>query len=144
MNFINLARKIDVFFLQKRFLLTTMRPELLLLEENHDLRLELQRKDELIKKHSEKIEQWKQLLNEQPKSIPTNAGPVAPPGNPMMNPGVSGVPSQMVGPGMQSPMQHSHLQQVQMQQQQQQQVNHQGTTIHTLLCMHIPPDPGTP
>lgn len=104
MNFINLARQIDVFFLQKRFLLCTLKPELLLNEENHDLKLELARKGELIRKHSEKLESWKKLLSEQPKTMPT-AAPVPPGGN-MMNPGVVGMPPQqmnpnMVGPGMQ-------------------------------------------
>lgn len=63
MNFVNLARQIDVFFLQNRFRLSALKPELLLIEENYDLKYELQRKDELIKKHYEKIEQWKKLLN---------------------------------------------------------------------------------
>lgn len=69
MNFVNLARQIDVFFLQNRFRLSALKPELLLIEENYDLKYELQRKDELIKKHYEKIEQWKKLLNnDQPVS----------------------------------------------------------------------------
>ena len=102
MNFINLARQIDVFFLQKRHLLSTLKPELLLSEENYDLKNELARKEELIKKHYDKIEQWKKLLNEQPKAMPVNVGP-GPPVGPMGPQG--GVPPQMnpnlVGPGMQ-------------------------------------------
>lgn len=104
MNFINMARQIDVFFLQKRFLLSTLKPELLLNEENHDLKHELARKDELIKKHSDKIEQWKKLLSEQPKTMPTNVGPV-PGGSGIINPTGVNVSHQMnpnmIGPGMQ-------------------------------------------
>lgn len=104
MNFINLARQLDVFFLQKRFLLCTLKPELLLTEENNDLKLELIRKEELIKKHSDKLESWKKLLSEQPKTMPTVV-PVPPGGNMGMNPGVGMPPQQMnpnmVGPGMQ-------------------------------------------
>lgn len=98
MNFINLARQIEVFFLQKRFLLATLKPELLLMEENYDLKHELARKEELIKKHSEKIEQWKKLLSDQP------AKPIVPPNVPSLGvlPPGSGVnhPT-MVGPGLQ-------------------------------------------
>lgn len=96
MNFINLARQIEVFFLQKRFLLATLKPELLLMEENYDLKHELVRKEELIKKHSEKIEQWKKLLTDQPtKPIPPNVPQgVIPVGSGVNHP-------TMVGPGMQ-------------------------------------------
>lgn len=137
MNFLNLARQIDVFFLQKRFLLSALKPELLLTEENSDLKNELARKEELIKKHSDKIEQWKKLLNEQPKTMNTNISGPVPVGNPVGMPQHQMNPN-MVGPGMQvrldcklfffgpllihlvsssllqSPM---HMQQMQMQQQ---------------------------
>lgn len=100
MNFLNLARQIDVFFLQKRFLLSALKPELLLTEENSDLKNELARKEELIKKHSDKIEQWKKLLSEQPKTMPTNVGGPVPVGNPVGMPQQQMNPN-MVGPGMQ-------------------------------------------
>lgn len=123
MNFINLARQFDVFFMQRRFLFSTLKPELMLAEENNDLKNELARKDELIKRHSEKIEQWKKLLNEQPKSnavVPSGAvgpAPVIPPGmggHPMGMPQQipQQMPPSMVGPGLQSPMQHMQQQQV--------------------------------
>ncbi|XP_055705468.1 mediator of RNA polymerase II transcription subunit 28 isoform X3 [Phlebotomus papatasi] len=65
MKFIHLARQMEAFFLQKRFLLSALKPELVLKEENLDLRYEIQRKDELIRKHYEKIDQWKSLLMDQ-------------------------------------------------------------------------------
>ena len=52
----------ETFFLQKRFLLSSSKPELLLKEENVDLRHEIARKDELIKKHLQKIGKWKEYL----------------------------------------------------------------------------------
>lgn len=75
MKFIHLARQMEAFFLQKRFLLSALKPELVLKEENLDLRYEIQRKDELIRKHYEKIDQWKSLLmDQQPVSVQRNGG----------------------------------------------------------------------
>uniref|UniRef100_A0A182TVM2 Mediator of RNA polymerase II transcription subunit 28 n=1 Tax=Anopheles melas TaxID=34690 RepID=A0A182TVM2_9DIPT len=65
LKFIDLARQMEAFFLQKRFLLSALKPDLLLKEENFDLKQEIGRKDELIRKHYEKIESWKQLLSDQ-------------------------------------------------------------------------------
>lgn len=62
MKFIDLARQMETFFLQKRFLLSASKPELLLKEENVDLKHEIARKDELIKKHLQKIGKWKEYL----------------------------------------------------------------------------------
>lgn len=75
-NFIDLARQMECFFLQKRFQLSCLKPELLLKEENIDLRHEIARKDELLKKHSTKIAKWKEFLSDnapQPSSLPPNA-----------------------------------------------------------------------
>jgi mediator of RNA polymerase II transcription subunit 28 len=91
-NFIDLARQMECFFLQKRFQLSVLKPELLLKEENIDLRHEIARKDELLKKHTTKIAKWKEFLLSDP-APPTTAGihPNQPP------PGASGpvVPPQM-------------------------------------------------
>lgn len=65
MKFIDLARQMEAFFIQKRFLLSALKPELVLKEENLDLRFEISRKDELIKKHYERIEYWKNMLSDQ-------------------------------------------------------------------------------
>ncbi|KAG6459985.1 hypothetical protein O3G_MSEX011705 [Manduca sexta] len=61
-RFIDLARQMEAFFLQKRFLLSAMKPELLVKEDNNELKCELQRKDELLKRHYDKISQWQGLL----------------------------------------------------------------------------------
>lgn len=64
-KFIDLARQMESFFIQKRFLLSALTPEFMLKEENLDLRYEINRKDELIKKHYERIELWKNMLSDQ-------------------------------------------------------------------------------
>lgn len=74
MKFIDLARQMETFFLQKRFLLSCSKPELLLKEENVDLRHEITRKDDLIKKHLQKIGKWKEYLAD------ISAVPQRPPG----------------------------------------------------------------
>ncbi|KAJ0170075.1 hypothetical protein K1T71_014681 [Dendrolimus kikuchii] len=61
-RFIDLARQMEAFFLQKRFLLSAMKPELLVKEDNAELRCELQRKEELLRRHYDKINQWQNLL----------------------------------------------------------------------------------
>jgi len=65
LKFIDLARQMEAFFIQKRFLLSALKPELVLKEENIDLRFEINRKDELIKKHYERIDHWKNMLSDQ-------------------------------------------------------------------------------
>lgn len=52
----------EAFFLQKRFLLSALKPELLVKEDNDGLKSELARKDELLKKHYDKIAVWQNLL----------------------------------------------------------------------------------
>lgn len=50
-KFVDLARQMESFFIQKRFLLSAMKPELVLKEENFDLRYEMSRKDDLIRRY---------------------------------------------------------------------------------------------
>lgn len=82
---IDLARQTEGYFLQKRFLLSALKPEfivkevsctqdkivwppasfitcLIFIQDIGDLKTELLRKDELIKKHYDKINQWQNLL----------------------------------------------------------------------------------
>lgn len=63
-RFIDLARQVEAFFIQKRFLLSVLKPELSVKEDISDLKLELVRKEELIKRHYEKISVWQNLLAE--------------------------------------------------------------------------------
>lgn len=62
LRFVDLARQVEAFFLQKRFLLSALKPETIVKEDIIDLRVELQRKEELIKRHYEKITVWQNLL----------------------------------------------------------------------------------
>lgn len=90
----------EAFFLQKRFLLLNIKPDLALKEENFDLKQEIQRKDELLRKHFDKIDAWRNLLQLQDGgSIPAR-----PPGadQRLMGPqsgGPSGQPGMPPGPG---------------------------------------------
>lgn len=82
MKFIDLARQMEAFFIQKRFLLSVLKPQLVLKEENVDLRWEINRKEEMIKKHYESIERWKTMLSDaQPQhmSHPSPQQPQMPP-----------------------------------------------------------------
>lgn len=63
-RFIDSARQVEAFFLQKRFLLSALKPELIVKEDVTDLKVEIVRKEELIRKHYEKILVWQNLLAE--------------------------------------------------------------------------------
>ncbi|XP_017782413.1 PREDICTED: mediator of RNA polymerase II transcription subunit 28-like [Nicrophorus vespilloides] len=62
LRFIDLARQMEAFFLQKRFLLSALKPEMVVKEDINELKLELSRKDELLKRHYDKIAVWQGLL----------------------------------------------------------------------------------
>ncbi len=63
-QFIDAARQMETFFLQKQFLLYAHKPELHLRAESNDLRQEIARKDELIKNHNERLDQWLKMLQD--------------------------------------------------------------------------------
>ena len=140
LKFIDLARQLEAFFLQKRFLLSALKPESVVKEDINDLRAELNRKDELIKRHYEKISAWQTLLADlqvqswakSPAQGSSNT-PLAgtPTGAPTSSPNIP--PPQNLTPNMQQQLQQQHLQQQQQHQQQQQQhVQQQGNQqIHT-------------
>lgn len=136
LKFIDHARQLEAFFLQKRFLLSALKPECVVKEDICDLRTELARKEELIKRHYEKIVQWQSLLADLQaqgwakspaqgtSSTPINGTPVgAPAPSPSVTPTQGGgLPQTMQQQLQQQQMQQ--LQQQQMQQQQQQQMQH--------------------
>lgn len=113
----------EAFFLQKRFLLLNMKPDLMLKEENFDLRQEIQRKDELLRKHFDKIDTWKHLLQLQdqpggpPRQPPPDAkgimGPQAgqafPPNTPGAMMGLANQPPMMQQIPVQQPMQNPQM-----------------------------------
>lgn len=63
-RFIDVARQMEAFFLQKRFLVSTLKPDQLIKDENQDLRIEIQRKEALLNKHYSRLEEWKSCLSD--------------------------------------------------------------------------------
>lgn len=121
LKLIDLARQLEAFFLQKRFLLSALKPESIVKEDINDLKTELQRKEELVKRHYEKIAAWQTLLADLQtqswgKSPAQNAQPV--PSGPVPTSNVT--PSQAaMGPAMQQQLQQQQMHQMQQQMQQQ-------------------------
>lgn len=131
LRFIDLARQMEAFFLQKRFLLSALKPETVVKEDINELRLELARKEELLKRHYDKIAVWQNLLADLQVYAKSPAQGGSTPG--IINNGSGAVPSPMgamsagqssspmVAPGMPSAMQMQQIQQQQQLQQMQQQ-----------------------
>ncbi|XP_022223466.1 mediator of RNA polymerase II transcription subunit 28 [Drosophila obscura] len=92
-RFIDVARQMEAFFLQKRFLVSTLKPYMLIKDENQDLSIEIQRKEALLQKHYNRLEEWKACLSDIQQGVHNRP-------TPPINPGMlQGVPS-----GMQQPM----------------------------------------
>ncbi|XP_026461485.1 mediator of RNA polymerase II transcription subunit 28-like isoform X2 [Ctenocephalides felis] len=136
-RFIDLGRQMEAFFLQKRFLLSALKPDLVYKEDNNELKLELTRKDEVIKRHHDKIIVWQKLLDDLQgwakspaqgsASTPTmsNGSSLTPGGGSAISSPISQSAAPMPGvPGMQSPLQTQMQQAQQMQHLQQQQQQH--------------------
>ncbi|XP_049821259.1 mediator of RNA polymerase II transcription subunit 28 isoform X2 [Aethina tumida] len=155
LRFIDLARQMEAFFLQKRFLLSALKPEMNVKEDISELRLELARKEELLKRHYDKIAVWQNLLADlqgYPKSPAqgsttpgvNNGGSV--PQSPMAPIPGNQTPNQMmpsISPAMQQQLQQQQIQQqLQMQQMQQQQ---QMQMQQMQESLQVPPgmSPGT-
>ncbi|XP_011863941.1 PREDICTED: mediator of RNA polymerase II transcription subunit 28 [Vollenhovia emeryi] len=127
MRFIDLARQMEAFFLQKRFLLSALKPELIVKEDISDLRVELARKEELIKRHNDKIAVWQNMLSDLQGWAQSPAQGPAPSGLPNGNQSGQN-PQTASGSGNASMQQQQqilqHQQQLQQQLQQQQQQQH--------------------
>ena len=97
-RFLDCAKQMECFFLQKRLYLSVHKPEQIIMEDITDLKAEIQRKDMVLAKYQDKIGEWQAILNEQ--------APIPTPGLPQhqMPPGIRGqIPNQMM-PGGPSPM----------------------------------------
>ncbi|TDG48817.1 hypothetical protein AWZ03_004720 [Drosophila navojoa] len=79
-RFIDVARQMEAFFLQKRFLVSTLKPYMLIKDENQDLSIEIQRKETLLQKHYNRLEEWKACLSDIQQSVHTRPGPAMMPG----------------------------------------------------------------
>lgn len=63
-RFLDIARQIECFFLQKRLLLSVQKPELIISEDCNELRNEIARKDQILAKYYEKLQLWQSMINE--------------------------------------------------------------------------------
>lgn len=103
-RFIEVARQMEAFFLQKRFQVSTLKPDQLIKDENQDLRIEIQRKEALLNKHYSRLEEWKACLSDVQQSQPMTARPMGSGGGSgictggMMSPSMSEMTGSMPGP----------------------------------------------
>ena len=72
-DLMNEAHAMEVYFLKKRLHIAHLKPELVLKDDTNELRLELMRKDELLKKNYEKTNQWQSVLADV-QSVTTASG----------------------------------------------------------------------
>lgn len=136
LRFVDLARQMEAFFLQKRFLLSALKPEMVVKEDISELKLELARKEELLKRHYEKIAVWQNLLadlqgySKSPAQAGTSqsmisngnsAGSSSIPQSPIGGIPGNQTPNPMMVSGMSPTIQQQMQQQQQLQQMQQQQ-----------------------
>lgn len=63
-RFLDAARQMECFFLQKRLLLSVEKPDLIINEDISELRSEIQRKDLILQKYYEKLRLWQNSLHE--------------------------------------------------------------------------------
>ncbi|XP_064602740.1 mediator of RNA polymerase II transcription subunit 28-like [Liolophura sinensis] len=61
-KFLDLARQTEAVFLQKRLLVSVKKPEQVVKEDIQELRQELMRKEAMLVKHQEKLQQWQNLM----------------------------------------------------------------------------------
>jgi len=86
-RFTDVARQVETFFLQKQFLLYAHKPELHLKDESAEIRQEIARKDELIRKHNERLSTWLKMLQDVQQQQKSAVGPNVPMTSPSAAPG---------------------------------------------------------
>ncbi|BFY98280.1 hypothetical protein BsWGS_01320 [Bradybaena similaris] len=102
-RFLESARQLETYFLNKRLMLSLARPEHVLNEEIIELKAELERKEKLLEKHHEKLPKWQALLRSNvsvPSTTPSSpySGSQGPAYQSM--PPVPQMPMSTVGPQM--------------------------------------------
>ncbi|CAG5116548.1 unnamed protein product [Candidula unifasciata] len=105
-RFLESARQLETYFLNKRLMLSVARPEHVLNEEIKELKAELERKEKLLEKHHEKLPKWQTLLRSNvsvPSTTPSSpySGSQGPAYQSM--PPVPPMPMSTVGPQMGGP-----------------------------------------
>lgn len=112
-RFLDVAKQMECFFLQKRLLLSVQKPEHIILENISELKNELLRKEQLLNKYNEKIQTWQNLLQDVPGTPrpPPSTVPPQPPQNmqPMQGPPPQ-MPPQVVQQGSASSHPHHMMQ----------------------------------
>ncbi|XP_037565695.1 LOW QUALITY PROTEIN: mediator of RNA polymerase II transcription subunit 28-like [Dermacentor silvarum] len=81
-RFLDVAKQMESFFLQKRLVLSAQKSEQMVMEDNTELKNELVRKEQLLQKYNEKIHYWQSLLNDTVNASgqQTQPQPQVPPG----------------------------------------------------------------
>ncbi|XP_077537847.1 mediator complex subunit 28 [Haemaphysalis longicornis] len=73
-RFLDVAKQMESFFLQKRLVLSAQKSEQIVMEDNTELRAELARKEQLLQKYNEKIHYWQSLLSDHTSPSPGMGG----------------------------------------------------------------------
>jgi len=97
-HFTDLARQLETYFIQKRFLCYNYKPEIGLKEDTVELKAELVRKDELIRKHYDRLQSWQAGLADVQGVQPSGAGQVRPQSGQQPPGGLSGPMGHQPGP----------------------------------------------
>ncbi|PIK48811.1 putative mediator of RNA polymerase II transcription subunit 28 [Apostichopus japonicus] len=69
-HFLDSAKQLEGYFLQKQMMFSIARPEEAIKEDIEELKSELARKDALIQKHQAKVDRWIQTLSLAPQTPP--------------------------------------------------------------------------
>lgn len=83
-RFLDSAKQMECFFLQKRLFLSVHRPEQMMKEDIDEIKAEIVRKDAVISRFQDKLQQWQGMLSDQPQAVMGMTGgpaahPLAPP-----------------------------------------------------------------
>ncbi|KAI1288375.1 Mediator of RNA polymerase II transcription subunit 28 [Halotydeus destructor] len=81
-RFMENAKQMECFFLQKRLFLAVHKPEQMIGEDINELKNEIQRKDQVLARYHDKIATWQAILNDQPIPHQGPLGGPPPPGMP--------------------------------------------------------------
>ena len=76
-NLLDSARQLEVFFLKKRLLLCRDKPENILREEIENIEAEIDRKNQTVAKHRERLKTWQQTLADVGKAKPETTSTTA-------------------------------------------------------------------
>src|SRR5438034_11705608 len=63
-RFLDAGKGLEAFFLQKRLYLSAHHPEQLIAEDINDIKIEIQRKENVIQKTQEKVQHWMRILSD--------------------------------------------------------------------------------